>query len=54
MKLIKENITKEITNPKVIKRLVGDGWTTDEIKAPVAQPVMIEPIKRGRPAKKEK
>jgi len=33
-KLTKENATKEITNKKVIDRLVKQGWQTETVEAP--------------------
>ena len=48
MKLTKENLVKYITSPKVVERLIREGWSTDEPKE-----IIIPTIKRGRPAKKE-
>jgi hypothetical protein len=47
MKLTKENLVKYITSPKVVERLIRQGWSTDEVKE------IAPTIKRGRPAKKE-
>ena len=49
MKLTKENLVKYITSPKVVERLIREGWSTDEIEVEK----IVETPKRGRPAKKE-
>lgn len=50
MNLFKDGIEKEVTSPKVIERLMRDGWTTEE-KAD--EESVEQPKRRGRPAKKE-
>ena len=49
MKLFKQNLIKNITSPKVVERLIREGWSTDEIDEPI-----VATPKRGRPAKKDK
>ncbi len=55
MNLFKNGIEKEITSPKVIERLMRDGWTTDEKELDETDEgdALPEVKKRGRPAKKE-
>lgn len=54
MKLYKGNVIKHITSPKVIERLIRQGWSSDEIDEPDEGDCLPEtPKKRGRPAKKE-
>ena len=59
MNLFKNGIEKEVTSPKVIERLMRDGWTTDEEASLEVnendshEETPTEPKKRGRPAKKE-
>ena len=55
MFLHKDGMIKHITSPKVIERLIRQGWSSDEIEhEPDEGDCLPEaPKKRGRPAKKE-
>lgn len=53
MKLTKENLVKYITSPKVVERLIREGWSTDEIEVKEIIEAPIETPRRGRPAKKD-
>ena len=55
MNLYKDGEIKQITSPKVVQRLIRQGWSTDEIEQePEEGDCLPEtPKKRGRPAKKE-
>lgn len=54
MNLYKDGEIKQITSPKVIERLIRQGWSSDEIDEPEEGDCLPEtPKKRGRPAKKE-
>jgi len=56
MNLFKDGKEKEVTSPKVIERLIREGWMTNEKEAREDEGDFIpeeQPKKRGRPAKKE-